>query len=132
MHLKNLLYLPLLLITLQSVHSQDNVGIGTPTPDSKAILDLTSKEKGILIPRMTSSERLAIAPIGPAQEGLLVYDQDLQKFYYWDGSQWVEVGSGAGVDNDWTVNGNDMYNKANMWSICSSLMPETRYSVRNP
>jgi hypothetical protein len=37
-----------------------NVGIGTSTPNQSSILDLTSTSKGILIPRMTTTERNAI------------------------------------------------------------------------
>ena len=75
--------------------SQDNVGIGTTTPHPNALLDLESSDKGILIPRMSTAERIAIAP-DAAATGLLVYDTDDLSFWYWDGTQWVQVGSGAG------------------------------------
>ena len=68
------------------VFGQQNVGIGTNSPDNSAILDLTSVNKGILIPRMTTLQRLAIP--APAT-GLLVYDADLNQFWYFDGTQWV-------------------------------------------
>ena len=38
-----------------------SVGIGTSTPNAKAILDLQSTEKGFLPPRMTTAERDAIS-----------------------------------------------------------------------
>jgi hypothetical protein len=41
--------------------------------DTSAILDITSLNKGILIPRMTQSQRLAI--VSPA-DGLLVYQNN--------------------------------------------------------
>ena len=37
-----------------------NVGIGTSTPNTSSILDITSTDKGFLIPRMTTSQRDAI------------------------------------------------------------------------
>ncbi len=58
-----------------------NVGIGTTTPDNSAQLEIASNNKGILIPRMSKTERKSI--ISPA-EGLLVYQTgpDSIGFYY--------------------------------------------------
>ncbi len=88
--------------------AQQNVGIGTLTPNGKAILDMESTTMGLLIPRMTSPERVAIFPSGLTDEGLMVYDNTLNQFYYWDGTQWLPFG-GGGADGDWTVTGTDMF-----------------------
>ena len=66
--------------------SAQGVGLNNPTPDPSAILDLTASDRGLLIPRMTSAERLAI---GSPAIGLLVYDTDITTFYYYDGSAWT-------------------------------------------
>lgn len=94
--MKNLAVAAVILIVCNlSAIAQDNVGIGTTTPHPNAILDITSLDKGILIPRMSTAERIAIAPDFTAQ-GLLVYDIEDDLFWYWDGTQWVQSGSGAG------------------------------------
>jgi hypothetical protein len=59
--------------------SQNNVGIGTTTPNASSALDIVANDKGILVPRMTSTQRTAIA--SPAN-ALLVYDTDVNCFYY--------------------------------------------------
>jgi hypothetical protein len=69
------------------------------TPDASAILDVKvtgATKKGVLIPRMTASERLSIS--SPAV-GLLVYQTDgTPGFYYWDGSVWQRLSlSGEGA-----------------------------------
>ena len=70
-----------------------NVGIGTTTPAATAQLDVSSINKGILIPRMTQAQRTAIA--GPAL-GLSVYQTDgIAGFYYFDGALWVQSGKGG-------------------------------------
>ena len=81
--------------------SEAQVGVGTTSPESSAILDINSTSKGFLIPRMTTTQRNAIA--SPAQ-GLLVFDTDESSFYYHDSSDWVEVGSAAVAEkaNDYT------------------------------
>ena len=53
---------------------------------SSAILDVRSTSKGLLTPRMTSAQRLAI---GSPAEGLIVYQTDQRKgFYFWNGNNW--------------------------------------------
>ncbi len=64
------------------------VGIGTTTPDASAQLDVQSGAKGVLIPRLTSTQRTGIA--SPA-DGLLVYDTDTKSFWYFkSGSGWTD------------------------------------------
>ncbi len=68
------------------------VGIGTLDPDTSAILELRSNNKGLLIPRMDSVQRLSIAL--PA-EGLIVYDNNQQAICYYDGVVWKCLGVGG-------------------------------------
>lgn len=66
---RNLTLLALLcLVTVIHVNAQ--VGIGTTTPNASAALEIVSTGKGVLIPRITSAQRTAIAT--PA-EGLMIY-----------------------------------------------------------
>jgi len=62
------------------------VGIGNSNPDASSILEMTSTTQGLLIPRMTSSERDLIA--NPAQ-GLLIYNTTISNFNYYD-APWKE------------------------------------------
>ena len=69
-----------------------NVGIN-PTgasPDNSAILDIVSPDKGLLIPRMDSTTRKAIA--SPAH-GLMVFDSTFNSLWYHDGAAWVNAGT---------------------------------------
>jgi len=95
------------LLTLITISTYAQVGIGTTTPDNSSILELESTTQGMLTPRMLESERDAIAT--PAT-GLLIYQtNNTPGFYYYNSTAWVPFG---GVDNDWTIhtNGLDMYN----------------------
>jgi len=59
---------------------------------ASAMLDVTSTTKGVLVPRMTTTQRNAIS--SPAT-GLMVYDNTLNSYYYYNGSAWTAVGGGA-------------------------------------
>lgn len=64
------------------------VGIGTTSPAASSILDLTSTTLGLLLPRMTTTQRNAIA--SPAA-GLLVYDITLNTFMGYNGTSWLTL-----------------------------------------
>lgn len=89
---KALSFYALAMFTVFNVNAQNqNVSInntGNPA-DPAAILDVSSTTKGMLIPRMTTTQRTSITPLGTAQEGLIVYDVTLSEFWYWDGTQWL-------------------------------------------
>jgi hypothetical protein len=80
---------------------------GTPA-DASAMLDVASTTKGMLIPRMSTAEKTAIA--SPAT-GLIIYDTDLNQFYFWNGTVWTAIPTGASANNYWTLSGsNKLYN----------------------
>jgi hypothetical protein len=69
--------------------TNNRLGIGANSPNSSAILDVSSTSKGVLIPRMTSTQRNSIA--SPAT-GLLIYQTDASTgFYFYNGSSWMSV-----------------------------------------
>ncbi|HWK06763.1 MAG TPA: hypothetical protein VNS58_24175 [Puia sp.] len=90
--------LPILLSLFFFQHAfTQNVGIGTPTPDASARLEVNSSSQGILIPRLSSAQRSAIA--GPAA-GLLVFQTDgTPGFCYYNGAFWVSLTNGYMVNN---------------------------------
>jgi hypothetical protein len=69
------------------VNKSDYVSIGANVTDSSAIVNVTSTNAGVLMPRMTTSQREAIA--SPAN-GLLVFDTSTNSFWYYS-SLWVEL-----------------------------------------
>ncbi|MFN8309672.1 MAG: tail fiber domain-containing protein [Chitinophagales bacterium] len=87
--MRNALLYILLLLALPAA-AQNNIGIGTAAPDASALLDLTSSQKGFLVPRVTTAQRNAI--VSPAN-GLLVYDLNLNCFFYYNSSVpgWISL-----------------------------------------
>jgi len=88
--MEKLLTLLTFTFLLFTAYSQ-SVGIGTATPNAKAALDISSTTKGLLIPSMTTSQRLAITA---APNGLMVYDTDRSLFYHYTGSTWSGILNG--------------------------------------
>jgi len=57
-------------------------------PNASAMLDISSSQKGLLIPRMTATQRDNIQNPTP---GLLVYVTNAQSFWYYHTSAWHEI-----------------------------------------
>lgn len=70
-------------------------GASTNDIDDSAIIEGRSTEKGILVPRMTTTQRDAIAT--PATS-LIIYNNTTAQFEYYNGSAWVAFGGGATPD----------------------------------
>lgn len=79
-----------------------NIGIGVIPPSSEgtlvgtpaAILDIKSDDSGVLVPRMTSAQRTAIS-LNTALKGMLVFDTDVNMFYYNVGTSWSPINLGT-------------------------------------
>jgi hypothetical protein len=69
----------LLIILVMHSNAQVSVNKTGAAPDGSAMLDITSDNKGVLVPRMTAAQRQAI--INPAT-GLLVYQTNLTSGFY--------------------------------------------------
>lgn len=81
------------LSALTSAAQSGNVGINTDgsAADASALLDVKSTSQGVLVPRMTASQRGMIST--PAT-GLLVFQTDgASGFYFYNGTTWTNLGA---------------------------------------
>ncbi|MCW5520245.1 hypothetical protein J1N09_10375 [Aureitalea sp. L0-47] len=93
--------------------ANDNIGLGTGTPNNSAQLEMTDSDRGILINRVALSSRNNASPVTSPANGLLIYNtasansgdnEVLPGFYYWNGSAWIAMGGTGG--RDWSLEGN--------------------------
>ncbi|MEO9871560.1 tail fiber protein [Ekhidna sp.] len=91
-----------ILLSYYSV-AQDGVGVGISEPHPSAVLHVQpdGDNKGMLIPRLSTSDRINIAPPSDAN-GLIVYDIDQRSLYHFDGNTWHQVGSPSGTIVMWS------------------------------
>lgn len=71
-----------------NVDGSGRVGIGTNTPSTAAQVDITSTTGGLLLPRMTSTQRDAISS---PPDGLLIYNTTTSKAQIRAASAWVDL-----------------------------------------
>jgi hypothetical protein len=87
-------------------YSNAQTGIGTTTPNTSAKLEIAATDKGILIPRMTKTQRESIT-LTTAANGLLVYQTDDVVGFYVNGST-TTTPSWTRLNSDWIRSGNNI------------------------
>ena len=83
-----------------------SVGIGTTSPDASALLEINTKTKGLLMPRMLKAQKNVIPSPGT---GLLLFQNgpDSVGFHYYNGSRWEWIQSASNLDTlKWSTTGN--------------------------
>lgn len=116
-----------LFLTLHS--AAQRVGVNTTTPDASAALDVSSTNSGLLVPRMTTAQRTAIA--SPAI-GLLVYDTDTKSFWYRETAGWSELDGAIGLKS---LNGSATFTPFNinprryMWELGSAFAGQNSVTI---
>ena len=93
--MKKIPFLTCFLFLLSYYSIAQSIGIGTPTPNSNAILEISSSNKGLLLPRVALTATNAAAPLSSFVAGMTVYNtatagtipNNVQPgYYYCDGS----------------------------------------------
>lgn len=82
-----------------TITKSGTVGVGTFSPNADASLHMTSTTQGLLINRMTTSQRNTFGGnLVAGDNGMMVYDSEENKLYLWDGTQWTTT-AGTGIQD---------------------------------
>ncbi|WP_326983658.1 hypothetical protein VUJ46_03675 [Chryseobacterium sp. MYb264] len=112
-----------LIIFLYNTFSYAQIGIGIPNPDASAMLQISSKNKGVLLPSISLTSLTDNTTVPTPTEGLMVWNNGTggltqTGFYYWSQAKWNMLsvntgGSGNGINNGgsggsgWSTAGNN-------------------------
>ena len=107
--MKKIFQLAACLAMLNTANAQ--VGIGISTPNTNAALDISSINKGLLIPRLALNATNVASPLLNFVEGMMLYNTAtsgvapnnvVPGFYINDGTKWLNIS----VPSFWGLNGN--------------------------
>ena len=93
--MKKTLFILFLSTIINTTFAQVGINTDNSDPDASAMLDIKSTDKGMLVPRMTSTQRNAIS--SPAT-GLLVFDNTTGSFWFYNGSAWEDLSAESTPD----------------------------------
>jgi hypothetical protein len=116
--MNNILLTLVILLSYSSVSAQ--VGIGTDMPDPSSILDIDSKNKGLLMPRLTTTQRDSI--IDPAK-GLMIYNTTLNDCQVNVGESTLPIWTGTNTKINLTTNSVNKGDDVRSTSITNLLIP---------
>jgi len=104
--MKHKLFFLIFLLSPVLSFAQTNVGIGTTTPNQSAALDVTSNNKGLLVPRISLQSLTDIITIPSPANSLLIYNTNAaiiggKGFYFNNGTtnaaSWIKLNTGSGL-----------------------------------
>jgi len=84
-----------ILLAAQAASAQ--VGIGTTNPSANSVLDLTSPNKGLMLPRVNNT-----SAVSNPTAGLMIYNMNTQSPAFYNGTSWNSLASaisGSGGDS---------------------------------
>jgi hypothetical protein len=99
------IYCLLVFTFLQNTKAQVGISATGAAPASNAMLDISSTTKGLLIPRMTTVQRLLLT----TTTGLTVYDLTTNSFWYYNGTAWVDMTNTTSA-GPWVTSGTNINN----------------------
>lgn len=95
-----------------NVNDKGNVGLGTNSPHEAAALDITSTNKGVLLPRVALTATNVATPLSTVTAGMIVYNTATAGIapknvtpgqYYHNGSEWIRL---MDAFSGWSLTGN--------------------------
>ena len=128
MRISKILLLAILLTATITLSAQVAINTDGTQAEQSSMLDVSSTTKGVLIPRMSASQRDAIS--NPAT-GLMVFVNTDQCFYYYDGSNWIKLLNNDSNDDDWTISGDDVYVSLTKKVGIGATSPIAKLDIRN-
>ncbi len=95
---KFIILISIMLLYIALGYAQVAINTDGSAPDSSAILDIKSTNRGLLLPRMTTVQISEI--LNPAA-GLLVFNTDSSDFYGFNGSKWIALWDASDTISPW-------------------------------
>ena len=98
--MKKLFTIALALVALAAAGQQAGkrsvvIGSMTTKPNALLIINPPNSDQGALLPQLSSVQRLALKPSSPAEDGLIVFDTNVQSYYYWSNGSWSKLDGNA-------------------------------------
>ena len=119
------------LVSLLSFAQDHSIGINTTSLNPNAVLELVSPDgdQGIIIPKLTTAQRTGMANnLSAADLGLLVYDSEQNKFYFWVGA-WADLSQDPITTDGATLTGDGVNSALTVGQVPSESIVVTPFGT---
>lgn len=94
--MKTLLTASIILLSLAVIAQPDKksvvIGSMLNRPNALLIVNPQNSDQGVLLPQLSSGQRMSMKPSSPAEDGLIVFDVNAQSYFFWSNGRWVKIG----------------------------------------
>lgn len=67
------------------------IGSMTTRPNALLIVNPDNSDQGVLLPQLSTGQRLSMRPSSPLEDGLIVFDKNAKAYYYWSEGSWLRM-----------------------------------------
>ncbi|MEX2230625.1 MAG: hypothetical protein WD824_00585 [Cyclobacteriaceae bacterium] len=67
------------------------IGSMANKPNAILIVNPQHADQGVLLPQLSTDQRLALKPSSPSENGLIVFDTNARAYFYWSEGAWVRL-----------------------------------------
>lgn len=81
------------LPVIAQLQDKKSVVIGKLTTKQNALLIINppNSDQGVILPQLSTGQRMAIKPTSPSEDGLTVFDTGLKSYFFWSDGKWVRA-----------------------------------------
>jgi hypothetical protein len=79
------------------------IGSMTTRPDAVLIVNPPSADQGVLLPQLSTGQRMSLKPASPSEDGLIVFDTNFQSYYYWSNGAWSKMSARGKNDSYYSI-----------------------------
>ena len=73
------------------------IGSLTSKPNALLIVNPQNSDQGVLLPQLSTGQRMSLKPSSPAEDGLIVFDNNLKSYFYWSAGSWMKLHTDGGA-----------------------------------
>ena len=67
------------------------IGSMISKPNALLIINPEHADQGVILPQLSTAQRLALKPSSPSEDGLIVFDTNIDAYFYWSDQKWVRL-----------------------------------------
>jgi len=67
------------------------IGSMTTKPNALLIVNPQNSDQGVLLPQLSTGQRMSMNPSSPSENGLIVFDTNLRSYFFWSEGGWVRL-----------------------------------------
>jgi len=92
-----------LAVAAQTEKKSVVIGSMTSKPNAILIVNPQNSDQGVLLPQLSTGQRMSLKPSSPTEDGLIVFDTNQKSYFYWSDGKWVRLYGDNGKESYYSI-----------------------------